>query len=52
MNYLSVYFNVTSFVKWNMIYAALIDVTFFMIGMGIGQILRFLTEHKKHEGHV
>jgi hypothetical protein len=42
MDYLSVHLKVITFIKWNFIYAAIVNVVYLLIGLGLAKIVLFL----------
>jgi hypothetical protein len=44
MDYLSVYFGVIKYVKWNFIYSLFVDVAYLLIGMGLSIVVLYLRE--------
>lgn len=42
LDYLSIFFEVIKFLKWNHLYAAVINLAYLLIGLGVGKLLMYL----------
>jgi hypothetical protein len=54
VEYLTVRFKVIEYVKWNFIYAAIVEVAYLLIGLGLAKAVLFLQEweSRKHDSRL
>jgi membrane protein YdbS with pleckstrin-like domain len=54
VEYLTVRFKVIEYVKWNFIYAAIVEVAYLLIGLGLAKAVLFLQEweRRKHDSSL
>jgi hypothetical protein len=49
INYLTVFFRLVVYIKWNFIYALIVEVAYLFIGLGIAKIVMFLQEWESRQ---